>query len=380
MSLCPVHGADSLCPPALEVQPRVHRHHDQVGEKAGAQADKGEHVEGAEHYRVVALQGGLEAQESQTVDGENGFHNDAAGKEDAHEGGREARNDQEHSVSEDVAPENAALGISLGSGGYHVLFIEFFQEVVFGKNGKTREAADGKGKNGQGEMPEVIENFGARSKLVPVLGDQTAQGEEVEETAPREEHDKNNGEEKAGNGAAHADGRGGPEVEGGTLLDGLSDAQGNGDAVDNKKGPQAQGDGDRQPGAYQAHYRIAPEEAVAEIEAQEIPEHFEVAFVQGFIEAEAFFNGGDDFGVQADRSAVSPGAGGGIGILKGGGFLGAPAADAFHTAVSAEPLGFGNSLLHRSAGGHLNDDEIDRNDGQQGGRNKQKTAGQIPQH
>src|SRR3546814_18093073 len=58
-----------------------------------------------------------------------------------------------------------------------------------------------------------------------VVGYQAAQGEPAEVPAPGEDHDQEHGEEEARYGIADDDGRGGPDVEPGAVLDRLADAE-----------------------------------------------------------------------------------------------------------------------------------------------------------
>ncbi|MNW07075.1 hypothetical protein D3C71_2036080 [compost metagenome] len=67
----------------------------------------------------------------------------------------------------------------------------------------------------------------------------------------------------------------------------FADPKRNRHQVDNQRPPQSEGDRHRQAVFDELNYRGAAEQAVAEIEADVVPEHFEIALVNGFVETVA---------------------------------------------------------------------------------------------
>ncbi len=67
------------------------------------QTDQTEYVKRAEHHRIVPVDGGLEAEKPQAVQGEDHLDQERAGEQDADEGAGEAGHDDEHGVAEGVA-------------------------------------------------------------------------------------------------------------------------------------------------------------------------------------------------------------------------------------------------------------------------------------
>ena len=86
----PVTRAASKSPP-LEVDAAIDEGVNEIADKLGDETDEGQQVEGAKNDRVVAIDRRLKAEEAETVERKDDLRQQGAGKEDAHEGGRENR-------------------------------------------------------------------------------------------------------------------------------------------------------------------------------------------------------------------------------------------------------------------------------------------------
>ena len=117
-----------LCGAAFEVDARVDHHVCQVADQLQHQADQREHVERAEHDRVVAVDRGLESEQAQPVEREDDLDQQRAGEQDADERRRKSGDDQQHRVAEHMAVQHAALGQPLGARGQHVLLVDLVDE------------------------------------------------------------------------------------------------------------------------------------------------------------------------------------------------------------------------------------------------------------
>src|SRR5262249_52596556 len=76
--------------PSREVDTRVDRHVREVTDQVQQEADERVDVERAKHDRVVAVDRRLEAEEPESVEGEDHLDEERAGQEDSNEGRREA--------------------------------------------------------------------------------------------------------------------------------------------------------------------------------------------------------------------------------------------------------------------------------------------------
>src|SRR5690606_26732701 len=254
------------------------------------QPEQGEDVQGAEHQRVVPVDGRLEAEQAKAAEGEDHLDQQGTGEEYADQGRREAGDDQQHGVAEHVAVEHAVFRQALGAGSDHVLLADLVEEAVLGQDGQGGEAADDHGgdrqhqvpevvgdlapgaqclpdvgsqpaqgepvevadvveeavlgRHGQGggaadghggdrqqQVPEVVGDLAPGAQFLPVVGRQPARGDPVEVAAAGKQHDQQNGQQEAGNGVADDDQRAGPDIEGRAVADGLADAQGDGDQI-----------------------------------------------------------------------------------------------------------------------------------------------------
>jgi len=62
-------------------------------------------------------------QQPQPVEGENSLNEQRPGEKRAHKCAGEARNDNQHGVSKDVAVKDSSFCQPLGTSGYHILFV-----------------------------------------------------------------------------------------------------------------------------------------------------------------------------------------------------------------------------------------------------------------
>ena len=125
-------GSDVDSAAAAEMDARIGPGVGQIGQQAGGQAHQGEDVKRAHHDRVVAFEYRFVGQQSEPVEGKQGFNQQAAGEKRTDEGGRKAGNQRNHGVAEDVFEQDFPFGQAFGAGGIDVLAADFFEEDVFG--------------------------------------------------------------------------------------------------------------------------------------------------------------------------------------------------------------------------------------------------------
>lgn len=128
--------------------------------------------------------------------------------------------------------------------------------------------------------------------------------EEVEIAAAGKNHDQQDGEQKGRDRIANDNQCTAPDIKAAAVADRFADAQRNGDQIDNQRAPQPEAHRDRQAVFNQLQHGGAAKQAVAEIKAQIIAQHLQIAFVQRFIEAVAVGDLGDDFRVEAAPAAI----------------------------------------------------------------------------
>src|SRR5690606_23344020 len=95
--------------PRFEVDAGIDEGVGQVADEVHQEAEEREEEERAEHDRIVAVDGRLEAEQAQAVEREDHLDQHRAGEEDADERRRESGDDDEHGVAEDVAIEHPPL-------------------------------------------------------------------------------------------------------------------------------------------------------------------------------------------------------------------------------------------------------------------------------
>src|SRR5262249_32817148 len=157
-------------------------------------------VEGAEHNRIVAVNGGVEAEQTQTIERENHLDQKRAGEEDADEGRGNSGDDDQHGVAKDVAVQHPPTTQPFGAGAHDVVLMDLVKERVLGQHGQPGETADEQGDDRQSEVPEVVGDGRRPAELLPVVRDETAQREPGKITATGEEDDQQDGKEETGNG------------------------------------------------------------------------------------------------------------------------------------------------------------------------------------
>src|SRR5690606_34357730 len=137
--------------------------------------------------------------------------------------------------------------------------------------------------------------------------------------------------------------------------------------------PQAQRDGYRHFFQHQVDDRDVAIVAVAEIEAQIVPQHHAEALERWLVEAELPFDALDQLRWQALAAAIDPGAE--LAPLRRLARQVASAAARYtlhdRGILSRE---IGERLLHRTAGGKLGDEERDGHDAEHGRAHQQQAA------
>lgn len=277
-----------------------------------------------------------------------------------------------------MAVENAGLGQALGAGRGHVLLADLVQKGVLGQHGQGRESADDHGRDGQGQMPEVVQNLVAKGELLPPRRCQAAQREPVEVAAAREKDHEQDGEQEDRDGVAHDHERACPDVEARAVAHGLHDAQGDGQGVDDERAPQSERQGNGDFFADELKHALAAEKALAQVERGVIFEHLDVARPKGLVEAVHALDAPHNLRVQALGSAIG-GRGGSLGRDVAPGRLPSRSADP-RGGGHVQSLQLGYHLLHRTAGGGLDDEEIERQDAQQGRNDEGETPQDVDEH
>ena len=249
----------------------------------------------------------------------------------------------------------------LALGRDHVLLADLVQKGVLGEHGQGGEAADDHGRDRQADVPEVVSDLAQEGKFGEIRRGQAAQGKPVQIAAPGKEHDEQDGEKEAGDGVAHDHHGAGPHVEARAVAHGLAYAQGDGDHVDDDRGPQPQGNGHGKLVDDQVRNPAAAKKTFAEVKESVVPYHEHVAREQRLVEAVEFLDGGDELRIQPLRATVFVGGLAPPGILHRG--VRARAADALH-ARGLRAFQAGDELVHGATRSHLHDEKVHGHDAQ----------------
>ena len=280
-----------------------------------------------------------------------------------------------------MAIEHPVLGQALGSRRHHVLLVDLLEEGVLGQHGEGGEGTHHHGDERQRHMPEVVSDAGWPGQAIPVVRDQAAQGEPLGEAPAGEQQDQQDGEEKGGNGVADGHDARGPGIEARSVAHRLGDAERDRDQVGDERGPKADRDRDRHLLDHEIDHRGIAEETLAEIEAGIVAQHDEVALQDRLVEAVVFLDPLDEGRVEAAGSAIGAGL---VLAARGGG---RPAAQHFASGPRdaggrglSRALELGQQLLHRAAGCHLDDEEVEGHDAEQGRHDEQQAANEVGEH
>ena len=261
---------------------------------------------------------------------------------------------------------------ALGPGGDHILLANFVQKRVLGQQREGSEPADHVCGHWQGEMPEIISNLLVPGHLVKTRRGQAPEREQIEIATAGKQYDQQDGKQESGNGVADHDRGTGPDIEPGAIRDRLTDAQWNGDEVDNQRGPEAEGNGDRHLVQNQFDDASVPEKGIAEIEGGVIAQHSEKAFVRRLVEAVHGLKFFKKFGRQAPGGpAVSGTARHFTADIATTGARQSAAAVAFHLR---------ENLFNGATGSGLNNDKIQQHDPHQGGDDQGEAAEYVNAH
>src|SRR3989339_1740924 len=156
---------------------------------------------------------------------------------------------------------------------------------------------------------------------------------------------------------------------------GLSYAQGDGDQMNDDGTPEPQGNGHGNPFHNEFNDGAAPEQAVAEIKQNKIPEHFNIPDMDGLIKAKALFNFGNHFRVQALGSPV-----GAFCFDISFSRLGPAFAGHLFHDPRVQALELGDKLVHRAPRRYLDDEKINGDNGPEGGDHQQEPSQDIGRH
>ena len=222
-------------------------------------------------------------------------------------------------------------------------------------------------------MPEIVQNLLPPGQFRPVVGNKAAQREPRDHRPAGEDHHQQDREQKAGHGIADNDQSAGPDIEGRAVAHCLRDAEWNGDQIDDQRAPQPERGGDRQFVENQLHHRRIAEEAVAEIEGQIAAHHVDESVRpvacrsrkgRGFPRPAR----PADRGRRDSRCRTSTGRQPRCRLRKPCG------------GVGLGPAQRRQHLFDRSAGGELDDGEVDHHDAEQCERDKGQTAQDVSEH
>ena len=275
------------------------------------------------------------------------------------------------------------LRAALGARGEYVLLADLLEERVLGQQRHGGEGRQRHRNDRQRQVPEIIADLGVPRQLPEILRDQPAQREPVEERAAGEQDDQQNREQEAGNGVADDDHARGPHVEARAGVDRLADAERDRDQVGEQRHPDAERDRHRQLLLDQLHHADVAEIALAEIEADIVPQHNAEALIGRLVEAELLFQLLDEFRIEPLRAAVFR-------------RHGVDARAALHQAAAAEVAAgragnargragvgageLGDHLLDRPAGRELHHDERHQHDAEHGRHHEQQAADDVGGH
>ncbi len=282
-----------------------------------------------------------------------------------------------------MAIQHLPARAALGAGGQHILLADFVKKRIFGQQRHGGKGGDRHRHDRQRDVPEIIEDHLPPRHLVPILRHQPAQREPIEERAAGKQNDQQNGEQEAGDRIADHDHARGPHVEMRAVVHRLADAERDRDQIGEQRHPDAERHRHRQLFPDQLHHADVAEIALAEIEADVIPQHDEEALIGRLVEAELLLQFLDEFRIEPLRAAVfgrhrvhlraalhhaaaAEIAAGRAGNAGGGAGIGAGE--------------LGDDLFDRAAGGKLHHHERHQHDPKHGGNHEQQAADDIGAH
>ena len=282
-----------------------------------------------------------------------------------------------------MAVQHLVLGEPLGPRRHHILLPDLLEERVLGEEGRGGEGRERHGEHRQHEMPEIVDDPHRPGELVPILRDEPAQREDLQERAAGEQHDEEHGDEEAGDRIADHDHRARPYVEARAVHDRLADAERNRDGVGEQRHPQPERDRHRHSLLDQLEHARVAEIALAEIEQEIVLDHHAEAHIGRLVEAELLLQALDELGVEPLRAAI-------FGRRRD---IARQAALAWPrpcriAAAAAEHRGgagigarqLGDEALDRSARRELHDDEGHQHDAEHGRDDEQDAAKDIGGH
>ncbi len=364
---------------ALEIDTRINEGIGDVAQQGHDQPHQREGVERAEDDRIVPVDDALEPEPADAVETEEHLDEEGAGEKHSDEGGREPGNDDQHRVAEHVAVEHPVLRQSLGPRGLHILQVDLVQERVLGQHRQVGKGAHSQRRHRQRDVPEIIDHLFVPGQVGEVLRHQAAQRENLPVRPARKEHDQQHREQEGRDGIADDDDGRGPDVEARTVRHRLADAQRNRDQIGDQECPDAERDRHRHLVEHQADHGLVAEIALPEIEHQIVADHLQEPFMQWLVEAELGLKLLDEFRVQSLGTAIAAvlNAGSRLSTTRN---LATPRTRQPRARTDRCPLDLSDHLLHGSAGGELDDGEIDQQDHEQGRDHQQQATDDIGDH
>ena len=272
-----------------------------------------------------------------------------------------------------MAVKHLFLGQALGAGGHDIVFLDLVQKTVLGQQRQRRKGRDGRGRDRQRNVPEIISHFAQQRQFVEIVRGQAAQREYLEIRPARKQDQQQDRKQKTGDGIGNDDHARSPCIKGRAILDSLADTQRDRHRIGNKRGPQAQRDRDGHFLQHQINHADRAKIAVPEVQPNVIPQHREEALQRRFVETELALKLGDELGRQAPRAgifAVRSGTGTDARIPATGKTL-------EHIALT---LHLRDDLLDGTARHELHQREIDHHDPQQCRDDQRQTAEDIGAH
>ena len=110
-----------------------------------------------------------------------------------------------------MAPGDAALTQTLGAGGAHILFVDFFQKRVFGEQGGKGKTAQHRCTHRQSDMPKIIFDLAPGRQIRKIGRSQAAQRKPLH--LPRQKHQKQHTHDKTRYGHADQNQNGGAGIK-----------------------------------------------------------------------------------------------------------------------------------------------------------------------
>jgi hypothetical protein len=148
-----------------------------------------------------------------------------AAEEDADEHRRETRDHDQHRVAEDMAVKTRRSFRPLALAVITYCFLISSRKLFFVRSVSEGEGRDGRGQHRQRDVPEVIGDLPDQRHVLPPVGHQPPQREDLQIPPAREQHEQQDREQEPRDRVGHDDQARGEGVEARAVAHRLADAQ-----------------------------------------------------------------------------------------------------------------------------------------------------------